>query len=485
MKHIQFDLKADTSRNHKKYFYALIEETDEAVSLKTDRLRSYPIFFNVSEQGIKVTDHLPVGDYSLKSASIQDFIRAGYVTGSDTLASEWCQVEAAEKVTINKTTGDIRKDTYWEFFPKNEQIPDDFSEFDYHQKINAALMTAASETLKLAGNRQIVVPLSGGHDSRAILLALLKVGATNIIAFTFGRPKSPEVRLSRRIARELKVPWQCVNYSRRLWRKIGRSSQFRNYLEFICSGVSVPNVQVFPALKELTESGFIEKGALVLPGHSGDFVAGGKIPDELMVDYAHTSQLELLAQVIVKRHYKFSRSAKKEVPDKLRKQLHERYAAMAGKGYPLASFFEAWECLERQAKFTVNSNRYYEFFDLDWHMPLWQSGFIDEWVPVPYTLRKNKRLWIDLVENLWMEATRNSEPLGSAEDHLSLWQAKWKQRLNYFLDNNHLPVLVPFHRWLMAKLRLTHKPGTVFSYLTERMLKEYYVDAGEQHSKLR
>lgn len=84
-----------------------------------------------------------------------------------------------------------------------------------------------------------------------------------------------------------------------------------------------------------------------------------------------------------------------------------------------------------------------------------------------------------------MEATRNSEPLGSAEDHLSLWQAKWKQRLNYFLDNNHLPVLVPFHRWLMAKLRLTHKPGTVFSYLTERMLKEYYVDAGEQHSKLR
>lgn len=464
-------------------FYSFSEELDKEVTLKTDRLRSYPLFFCVSDNAVQVAKHLPAGACTLNSESVSDFMRAGYVTGADTLVSGWQQVQAAEKVVINKTAGSIKKEKYWEFLPKNAQKQEETTEHQFCENINNALIASAKETLELAGSGQIVVPLSGGYDSRAILLALLKAGATNIITFTFGRPNSPEVRLSQRIANELNLPWRCVTYSRRLWKEIGKSAQFKEYLEFICSGVSVPNVQLFPALKELTESGYIEPDAMALPGHTGDFVSGGHIPEELMLPYTHVDQLDFLAQVIVKKHYKFSRNMKTEVPEKLRKQLHERFSTLVGKGYPVASLFEAWECSERQAKFIVNSNRYYEFFDLNWHMPLWQPDFVDQWIDVPYSLRKNKKLWINLVEQLWMDVTGSDKPLGDADVHLSPWQARWKQRLNYFFDNNHLPALVPFHRWLLAKLRLTDKPGGVFSYLTERMLKEYYVDTGKPRNK--
>ncbi|WP_133538704.1 asparagine synthase-related protein [Idiomarina aquatica] len=333
-------------------------------------------------------------------------------------------------------------------------------------------MTLNSEQLR---NRQIVVPLSGGYDSRAILLALVKLGYKNILTFTFGRPSSPEVTLSHSIAKKLGVNWHCVTYTKATWRRLKNDPEFNRYLHFCSKGISVPNVQVYPALEQLVKRGVIKPDAIVLPGHTGDFVSGGHIPAELMYSYDDVEQLQHLGNVIVKKHFKFDRKLRKsgQTPEYLMAQLRERFTHYAGKGYPLATMFEAWECSERQAKFIVNSNRYYEFFNLDWFMPLWEDNFVDFWVEVPYSQRKDKKLWIEAVEQLWQDVTGEKEPLGHAETHLADWQLKWKHRLDYFFDNNHLLQLVPFSRWLKYKLHLSNKNGSLYGYLADVMLARY------------
>lgn len=435
---------------------------------RTDRLRTYVIHY--SGTGIVPGDaeFCFTEPHEVCEDSTQSFKAVGYVLGGKTLLNGLNQVPAA---TAFDPDGQQIPQRYWEFLPNNSNDSPRYSAADVNAQLEQAIV---SNHEKLA-DRQIVVPLSGGYDSRAILLALVKLGYKNILTFTFGRPSSPEVTLSRSIAERLGLAWHCVTYTKSTWRRLKHDAPFNRYLHFCSKGISVPNVQVYPALEQLVKQGIITPDAIVLPGHTGDFVSGGHIPESLMYPYEHTEQLNHLGQVIVKKHFKFDRELRRSgaVPDYLMAQLEERFAQYAGKGYPLATMFEAWECSERQAKFIVNSNRYYEFFNLDWFMPLWEDNFVDFWVDVPYPQRRNKALWTEAVEALWQQVTGEITPLGDAEAHLTPWQLQWKHRLDYFFDNNHLLQLVPFSRWLKYKLQLSNKNGSLYGYLADVMLERY------------
>lgn len=434
--------------------------------LKTDRLRTQVLLYDQETYNIQVrpSEMTTIGeDY----VALSSFKALGYCIGSSTLLKNVRQVQSASKIKQPL----MREARYWEFLPQNKLSEISLAHSEVLKQLEASLINN-QDKLK---DRQIVVPLSGGYDSRAILLALVKLGFSNILTFTFGRPSSPEVKLSQYIARTLNVEWHCVTYSKATWRRLRADKQFNQYLNFCCSGISVPNVQVYPALESLVKNELIDSNAIVLPGHTGDFVSGGHIPEELMYEYESVEQLKHLAQIIVKRHFKFDRRLRNsgQVPNYLLQQLQERFSQYTGQGYPLASLFEAWECSERQAKFIINSNRYYEFFGLEWFMPLWEDHFVDFWVDVPYQQRKGKKLWVEAVEALWQQTTGQTLPLGHAETHLSPWRLKWKHRLDYFFDNNHLLQLMPLSRWLFSKLRLTEKNGSLYGYLADVMLERY------------
>lgn len=104
------------------------------------------------------------------------------------------------------------------FFPLNEDTSP-LNEVQWADKLLEVLLQATKRLVAYAQGRPIVIPLSGGWDSRTIALALKKVGYEPLIAFSYGKPKNAEAEVSRDVASQLGIPWLFAEYSLSTWRK--------------------------------------------------------------------------------------------------------------------------------------------------------------------------------------------------------------------------------------------------------------------------
>ena len=57
----------------------------------------------------------------------------------------------------------------------------------------------------------------------------------------------------------------------------------------------------------------------------------------------------------------------------------------------LADLYEKWEYEERQIKYVVNGQKTYDFLNINWYLPLWESEFVKFWTSVDkkYRFRQN------------------------------------------------------------------------------------------------
>lgn len=449
-------------------FFAIVLKYNEEIYLVSDKVRSRPLFYSETQVKIVSDNFYTIIDksdrFSLDKLSCEEYLYTGYVTGCETLVGDVYQVEAAQIVRIDKK-GLISRKNYWYFLPEKNLIANDTKEYWYKQ-LDLALKQSIERLIHLANGRQIIIPLSGGYDSRVIALYLKISGYENLVCFTFGRQMSHEVAMSRRIAQVLDIEWYNVQYTRKMWGNIKNSTEFSEYIDHISSGVSVANIQVYPAIKKLISDGVVNKSAIVVPGHTGDFVAGGHFNKS---DLDSSDSRGYSKKMLVNKHYKHKTDCPRSGLIKklstgifLNDFSRDDYRNEVG-------IAEAWECRERQSKFIANSNRYYDYFGLSWWMPFWDNDFIGTWEKVPYSLRLNTVLWNDFVNKKMFEYAGHAAPLGRSNPKRNLAQ-KIKIRLNYFTDSNGLFALVPFDRWLFFQLKLSSKSGTVFGVLSENYL---------------
>lgn len=83
--------------------------------------------------------------------------------------------------------------------------------------------------------------------------------------------------------------------------------------------------------------------------------------------------------------------------------VRERIDASVPPGEPssLAEAFaqyERWKLRDRHVKYFVADVRQYDFFGLDWWLPLWDRAVVDAWAAVPFARRRGKRLFAEVVD---------------------------------------------------------------------------------------
>src|SRR4029077_5484177 len=76
------------------------------------------------------------------------------------------------------------------------------------------------------GDRTIVVPMSGGYDSRLIGVSLRDLGCRKVICYSYGVPGNWESRISRELADYLGFPWLFVPYTGDRWIEWSRTPEF-------------------------------------------------------------------------------------------------------------------------------------------------------------------------------------------------------------------------------------------------------------------
>lgn len=453
-------------------FFSIIYSLGATTYLISDKVRSRPLFYympslddNYNE--IIISDNFDdIFDthYNLSISKVaeEEYINAGYVTGYQTLVDQIYQLEAAQVVKIDKDKAE--RYNYWYFLPESGLI-DSKDKSEWFDALDSSMTAVIKRLIEVANGRQIVIPLSGGYDSRAIALYLKRSGYVNLLCFTFGQVDSHEVIMSKRIADALELEWHNVTYTKKMWRSIKHSQEFDDYIRFISSGTSVANVQVYPAIQQLLVTGVIHTDALLCPGHTADFVAGGHFSQ---ADILQVNDERKLFSHLERKHYKNTpRALSIGLESKIHDSITELVKDSKGEFLPVA---ESWNARERQSKFIVNSNRYYDYFGLKWWMPFWDNEFIDLWQKVPYSLRFDTTLWNEFVNASMVETVGVEAPVGRSDPKPSI-KNKLKARLNYFTDPNGLYALVPFNRWLLQRAKLSDKPGSVFGILAENYIK--------------
>ena len=402
-----------------KGFFSIVWLLPHQTLLIADFVRTYPLFISVLSDTFVISDSMspPSQSAEVDVGNLYEFAITGFVTGPGTTFKSVFQVQAGEAVLLCHDSGEIQRilhSTWNPIHPKRVDGAHDVDGKEVIKIIDDSLSLVTDRLISYLNGRTAVIPLSGGWDSRTILLHLKRKGYPRILAFSYGKQGNAESVVSAEVARQLGVEWVFVPYHVSNWRAWAETSEYWEYLWYAHGGVSASHIQDALAIREMLLRGvLVPEDAVVIPGHSGDFVAGSHLRPE----YGYIQSIKGLRDAIFKKHYvlipgqavsafvpAFSKYGKGE---EMHNQLYEKVLKQIKLYYsetPFSdpyAFLEFWNWRERQAKFIVNSVRVYEFFGLDFWLPLWDVDFVRLWQNVPLEWRMDRKLFSKYL--IWLQ----------------------------------------------------------------------------------
>lgn len=369
-------------------FAAIIKLPDRTI-LVADKKRTIPLFYFRNENGVWVVQDFlyPKSHFEMRSDSEEEFLTTGFVAGEKTLFKNWNQVEAASSVILDET---LKISQYYSFVTEKE----DSTVSEWVRELKSIFEEIFDDLAERLDGKRIIIPLSGGYDSRLIALMLVERGLRDsILTFTYGRPGNGETTKSKEIADRLKLKWKYFVYNKEVWTTMYQSAEWDEYVKYSNNGVSVSHLQDFPSTKKLVESEQL-KGAVFLPGHSLDYLAGGHLPYEATVD-RQFEQDEVIQFILNKHHRLWTPengfwNDSKQIIESIRQDVSQ-FSVYDNEH--VCSIIDEWNWRERQAKFIINAVRVYEFFGQDWSMPLWDDRLIYFFSKIPVEYKYKKYLY--------------------------------------------------------------------------------------------
>jgi asparagine synthase (glutamine-hydrolysing) len=393
--------------------FAAVTARGNSLVAAVDRLRSIPLFYAIERDDFFLSDSAhcvmqACQRREMDTVAGSEFELTGYVTGGETLFAGLLQLEAGAALCFDASkTSAPERSHYHEFRHRDHFREAGHALISRLESVHAAVFR---RLLQGCGQRPIVIPLSGGYDSRLIGVSLRDLGARDVVCYSYGVPGNWESRISRELATYLGFRWEFVPYSAELWRAWSATDRFAEYFREAGNLSSVPHIQDWPAVLELQREARIHPGSIFVPGHSGDFLAGSHIP-KAFADRATITRREVL-DALQASHYSlwdWPPSARKGLKELFDHRIESVTGPIAdGTSEEAADTFERWDLQERQAKFICNSMRVYEFFGFEWRLPLFDHELMDFWSRVPMGLRLGRKLYLDFAR------TRQKLPITAA-----------------------------------------------------------------------
>lgn len=376
-----------------------------------DRVRSFPLFHAIHEGTLYLGDdpyriQEKLGGRQIDPVALAEFYLAGYTTGDSTLDPRIRAIMAGE--TIKADVDDsgawaLCRKCYHRFQHRHDELNRSFDELIplAHKEMEGAV----ERMIRVADGSLIAVPLSGGYDSRFILLTLKKLGYPHLMAFTYGVPGNGEAAVSKRVAEALGVPWHFVVYTPELWKEWLASPELARYQLEAEKMVSVAHIQDWPAVWELKKQGVFPEGTLFAPGHLGDILGGRptRPPRLRKRELTKKSVMRLMwwrfyrnvSLKVALRESGLGRDAEEILRRRICARL-ECFSVETREGANSAYDDEFWR---ERSKFIVNSVRVYEFWGYRWWLPFCDKHLIGFWERVPIEWLAG-RLYIRTVEEL-------------------------------------------------------------------------------------
>lgn len=481
--------------------FAFVAQTPHGCLVAVDKVASIPLFYaddgdawRIDSQAARLLTNAAIDTRAIDSDAALAIAMSGYTIGQATLYPRLQALTPGEAVFFG--AGSVpERFQYYRYAPWHEQS----GEFgDYLSELADVTLNVLRKMLLSVGDRQIVIPLSAGNDSRLIASGLKQLGATNVKCFTYGIADSFEVQISRQVAEKLGYAWRIVPLTHRRESAFYRSDEFKRYWREADSCQAVPYIQGLSATKYLQEAGWLESDAVFINGNTGDFISGGHIPQPMCTNAADMPREQRIAQLLhefIKKHFSLWASLKTvDNLQNIERQLSAEIDRLADENIPEHAWHGVYEYLEvlgRQSKYILGNQRIYEFYGYEWRLPLWDDDYLRFWTKAPLALKARQGLYKNMLKQQnwggvwdntipvnrqtirpkWLMPLRFLAKLGFAPFGAKGRQA-WKRfELNvfyYWRDLGMTIALFPYRQVLLDRKGARH----VVAFMAERYLDE-------------
>jgi len=373
--------------------FSVIIKKDTTIWTAVDIIRSFPLFYYHHDRTLFISDHpdnftqeIP---FSLDEESAILFKYSGYVPGKKTLWKDVFQIQAGECIEGKEDSVEC---LFYFNYLTNHFPEKSFEEWKAH--LRNVLDNVGTRLIKTLNNRPVILPLTGGLDSRLIAYWLKKHQYHNVHCITYGKKDTPERANAECVAKQLGFNWQFIEHADYYREPFLTTEHFARYNNYFTKYVSIPFMQEYFPTIFIKENAQLAKSAVFIPGHSGDSIAGSHLREYM------NKKMFSPSEYIVSRHFNFHCPKRKELRV-IRKYIREQHK-------PVESFssflqFENWILKERQAKYIANSSHNWDFCGNEFLLPLWDFELVDFFRSVPFEYKLEKMLYREVLSELFDE----------------------------------------------------------------------------------
>lgn len=380
-------------------FFAVVHPIGDELLIATDRIRSIPLFYASSENGVivgtdshRITEHVGCQEYDPLHEA--EYILTGYVTGRDTLCDGIYQVQAGELVALtDDAVNPVVRERYYRY--RHTQVQQ-ATENELLEELDDVLVSAFTRLIEYADGRPIVVSMSGGYDSRLLISMLVRLGYENLIAFTYDHA-GDEAKHCQPIVDNLGIRWEYVRQNHDEWWEWYHSAERKRHDRAAGIIDAVPTNGPAIAVKKLHEQGRVPDNSVFVTGDTAT-TTGEHIPASLM--NATEAGLEPFVNSILTSHYDLW-DRDPSLKQQLRERIHDATDIEDFEtSEDVIDAFELWDWQERQPKHILR-NDLFEFWGYDWWYPLWDRDFMEFWTTVAVDHRYERELYETYIKRLY------------------------------------------------------------------------------------
>lgn len=351
--------------------YSVVCHSDKLQMAAVDSSRIYPLYYRKNKDGVTLSDDphalLQKGDV-LDIDSLAEYNVAGYPLENKTLVRDIHHVPPGG---ILYEDGSVSE--YYSYLAKSSELF--YPNYDETERV---LEHVFDRMIRSVEGRQIVIPLSGGNDSRLILCMLRRMHYENVICYTVGRPKNAEELIAIKVAQELGYPLYVIDTTKdELAEYVCVDNEdFQQYYQFVGGLSNFMWLFEYVAIKWLKSRGVLSDNAVFVPGHTADFNAGSQTRKSCL-GVNHSASY--LANAIMFDNFEYGYDRK------VWSKLYQYFvSSKQNKEITSWSVYQAFVFKNRLPYNINNSARVYQFFGYDVRLPYWDREFLDLFRVMPY-----------------------------------------------------------------------------------------------------
>lgn len=345
--------------------FSIVAEIEDSIIAVSDMQGSFPIFYSFKDDILCITDDSEdivkmTGFNSINHTALIDYLHFGCVMYNDTLVDGINIIPAMSYIYAEKNMKAFEYNKYMTLYDSEYSIDDtDFAK----ESLDSAFKSASLRLAESLGGKTAAVSLSGGVDSRAILMMLKIAKYKNVVCYSYGWKNNPDIEVAKSIAEAMGFKHFFIPYDRKNWKSAYKDEYTKNFIKSSHNLSAIAHMESHFVVRKLLKEKMIPIDSVFMTGHVGIMSKSHFEEDRY---YAKEEIAEKIWSYYGKL-YSYRGNRKKHYIERLNRYLGNK------KNYPrreAESIYENAGYEMCRGKHLINSHRQFEINGCEWRLPL-------------------------------------------------------------------------------------------------------------------